>query len=372
MQILVHRLREALGLLGPVVPKKHTLPVLTSILLGNGRAVATDLETTIAVELPEAEGQCTMPFRETADLLKYVPADKLLAVEQKGEKLELAWPGGRASYKTHDPEDYPPLPEVKARVEQAVDGDTLVPVLLVVAEYCATDSSRPVLTGVALTLGESVEVAAGDGFRMAYQTLPISFPPGEGTDRVILPAKAIRILGHLWKRAPRTAPAADSLVQLVTARRQLVLALGDGLLEARFGSVCMIAKLIEGSPPNFRQLIPQDAPHKVRALAPDFERALRQVREVAKDSYGTVRLIWSEAEMTVQAKGKEKGEVETAFSVETEGGPGRIAVNCSYMLDYLRSKEGLVAMGVRGPLDPILFRYGASPLVLIMPMFVQW
>ena len=47
-------------------------------------------------------------------------------------------------------------------------------------------------------------------------------------------------------------------------------------------------------------------------------------------------------------------------------------MNIGYLLEYLRGKQGLVTMGVKTERDPILFTHGPSPLVVIMPMFVQW
>ncbi|MBI4215899.1 MAG: hypothetical protein HY687_00670 [Chloroflexi bacterium] len=112
MKVQVKRLRSILDLLEPVVPKKPTLPVLTNILLKDGRALANNLEVAVALELPEAEGQCLLPSRPAAELLKRVPGDETLSLEQKGKTLHLAWPGGRASYETPEPKDYPPFPEV--------------------------------------------------------------------------------------------------------------------------------------------------------------------------------------------------------------------------------------------------------------------
>ncbi len=73
MQIQVQRLREALDLLRPAVPKKHPMPVLQNVLLNDGLAMATDLDLAVVVQLPEAEGQCVLPFRTVADVLKLIP-----------------------------------------------------------------------------------------------------------------------------------------------------------------------------------------------------------------------------------------------------------------------------------------------------------
>ena len=375
MQIKVRSLREALELLGPVVPKKATLPVLINVLLKDGQAIATDLEVAVAVELPDVEGQCLIPYCSVADLLKRVPGAETLTIEQEGGKLNLTWSSGKASYEVPDPEDYPPLPQVSGlpeqTIEQTVDGDDLVSALLSVVDYCSTKEDRPVLNGVALLLMENVQVASADGFRLALKTLPLALPAAEGLGEVIIPAKAVRVLGHLWDKTPRVAPLDSSLVRVITAKKQLELTLSSQMLKVRFGAVTLTTMLIQGTPPKYRQLIPEDTPLKVRVFAPDLERAVRRVQAVARKSRGGVRLTWSEDMMTVSSR-SDKKSAEAVVAVATEGGDGRVALDVDYLLGYLQGKEGLVEMGVTDTHSPVFFRHGSSPLVLIMPLLVEW
>ncbi|MBA7571016.1 Beta sliding clamp [subsurface metagenome] len=367
MQIRVDRLREALRLLQPVIPGKTPLPVLKNILLKDGQAIATDMETMIVLGYPELDGECLIPHRPVLELMKYVPGNELLTIEKLKKSIKLSWEGGKASYDAADPEDFPLVPEVKEKARGSVDGDRLVPALKSVVGYCA-DGERPVLTGVSLSLGETIEAAAGDGFRMAYQILPISFPVEE---KVIIPAHSILVLAKLWDKIPPTVPLKDSLVNQVLSKRQLELTLGDKLM-ARFGRVTLFSNPIEGSAPNFGKLIPQEPPLKVRVFAPEFERAVRRCAEIASDGSGTIRLSWTETALTISAKEEEKGSVEAKIPVQTEGGTGKIAVNVKYLLGYLNGKEGLVTICAKGAQDPLLFRHGTSPLVVIMPKFVKW
>ncbi|MBI4284522.1 MAG: hypothetical protein HY670_01300 [Chloroflexi bacterium] len=369
MQMRVDRLRGALELLHPVVPRKTALEVLSNVLLRNGRAAATDLEVAVALELPEVEGECLLPQEPVAKLLKYVPGSEMLTVEQKGKSLTFSWDGGQATYEVHKPADYPPLLELKAQTASAVDGETLVPALSAMTAYCATQKDRLVLTGVHLTIGETVEVAAGDGFRLAYQTLPIAMSPVDGVDRAVIPAGAVTILGHLWRKVPG-APLDGFPARLL--KRRLELTLNKTMLQVRFGRVTLTARLIEGDSPNFKQFIRQEAPLKVRMLAPDFERAVRRVQDMARENSGIVRLAWSGSAMAVSARSEEKGEVEVSLPVTGEGGDGRVALNVSYLLDYLRGRECLVTMSVTTDKAPVLFQHAASPLVVLMPIFVQW
>ncbi len=370
MQLKVNRLREVLELLGPVVPKRPTMKVLSNVLIADGRAVANNLETTVAIDFPEAQEGYILPYTPILALLKRIPGYDTLSIESSGKTVELTWPGGKAAYETETQEtsEYPPFPKVDAEAEGTVDGETLVPALVSAALYCATETTRPVLNGVTVELGETTVTAAGDGFRMAYQTYPIAFP-SQAT--VIIPSRSVDIMEDLWRKTPRIAQPSSSLIGALTARRQMDLAVNKIRLQACFGPVRMVVQLIQGTSPNFRQLIPEDPPIKVKMLAPEFERAVQRVLEVAADGSGIVRLVWSGWTMVVSA-GSDVSKAETAVPVTIEGDNGRVAVNTRYLLAYLRGKEGMVTMGLSHGTGPVMFRHGSSPLVLVMPMNVQW
>lgn len=373
MEVIVRDLRKVMELLGPAVPKKPTLEMMSSILLKDGKAMASDLEVAVVVDLPGVEGQCLVPFRSVLDALKYIPGHEMLTIEQSDSELTMSWSEGKASYETQDAKDYPPLPKLKAKakVTETVDGDTLIPALLSMVEYCFTGDEKPVLKGVSIFLGDSIEIFAGDGYRMAYKELPIAIPPTDDLKTVIIPRHTIEVLNHLWRKAPRTPQDVDSLVELVASKGKIQLSFSDRLT-ARFGTVFVGSQLIKGTPPNFKQLIPQDPPMEVRIYAPDMDRAVRRVRKIAEESNGIVRLVWEDKSMTVSAKAKEKGEIEATIPVEIQGEPGKVGLNLGYLLEYLRDKTSLLTMGVTNPSSPVTLRYGASPLVLLMPMMVEW
>ena len=369
MEIQVYRLREAMDLIGPIVPRKATLEVLTHVLVADGRAVATDLEVTVTVELPGAEGQCVFPYQAVADLLKRVPGDEVLAIEQEGKLLRLAWADGKAVFETETPDAYPAIPEVEAVMEHRLDGDILVPAMVAVSCYCADpDDSRPAITGVFLGFGDTTEVAAADGFRLAWQTVALTFP--QGIESVIIPATSVRQLARLLDKSPRTPPATGSLVALITAKREMELRFNETMLQARIGPVSLITRLLQGSFPKYHQLIPKDINARLGIMASELERAVRQVAGMAKGSNGIVRFAWSDSTMRISAKSIDVGEVETTIPVFTESEPGNIAINVKYLLGYLQGKDGLVTMEVVNSSSPTVFRYGRSPAVALMPMHV--
>jgi len=98
LEIKVSKLKEVMDLMKPVVPKKPTVKSVACLSLGNGKAVATDLETMVIANLPEAKEPMLLPYSAIAEMLKYVPGDDTLKIEQNGKIVYLSWNGGNILY----------------------------------------------------------------------------------------------------------------------------------------------------------------------------------------------------------------------------------------------------------------------------------
>ena len=363
MQVLVDTLREALELVRPVVPRKATLKSTEYVLLQDGKAVATDLDVVVELEVPGFEGQVLIPHKDALEAVKRIPATELLTIGVEGKSLVLSWSRGKASFEALDAEDFPPIPEIKGE-EVSLDGDRLIKALTSVLPYRSKDEARPVLQGIFLSLGEETEVVAADGFRMAYQRLPLASPFER---KAVVPAEAVKLLEHLWKRIPPAPEAGGCIIDRVLAPREVTLAFDQDKMAFRFGRATVLAKLIPGEYPNYREIMPRDDDWpKVVFFAREMEREVRRLRKVSD----TVRLTWEDNTLKLRAKDQEK-EAEATIETRIETS-GRIAFNAGYLLEYLKGKDGMVALAVQGERSPGIFRHAGAPLVLIMPMYVQW
>jgi DNA polymerase III sliding clamp (beta) subunit (PCNA family) len=165
-------------------------------------------------------------------------------------------------------------------------------------------------------------------------------------------------------------------VERVLSKRQIDIAFAEAAkgspdkLQMCFGNVTVQLILIQGDPPNFKKLIPSDIPTKVRFFPGDLERAIKRLSAIARDGKGIVRLNWTNDTMTVSAKSEEMGKIEGTLPVQADN-PGGIALDISYLLEYLGGKEGYITMGITSKTAPAVFRHRLSPLVLVMPMFTQ-
>jgi DNA polymerase III sliding clamp (beta) subunit (PCNA family) len=372
MEIKVAQLRDALELAKPAVPRKPTLEVLKNVLVRDGKMVATDLESMVIVDMPEADESFLLPYGDVLKMLKYVPGYELLQIKAEKKRLTLSWSEGEASYPAEDVEAFPPVPDFETKDEADIDGDAFIEALTSALPYVATDEKRPVLTGVTVLFGGPIEMGASDGFRMAHIVLPIQFPAEHTT---IIPAGAIKTLAHVMAKTPRPAPRGDNLADIVLAKRQVRVALDGkkGLMFTVSSGVSVLVKLIEGTPPDWIKLIPREEPIlKVQFLARELETAARRVRDVADQGSGAIRFEFLDGAATISAAADDREVSAKVHVLDVQGAPNRLALNISYLIDYLSEKDGIVTMSWTGGTSPISFQYARSPRILIMPMQVQW
>lgn len=386
IQVNVDKLRRALILLEKVVPKKKAmLPITNNVLLHDGMVTGTDLETRVSVVLPEVTEDMLLPLGKALEMLKYVPGTDLLTVELEGNKsVKLSWGDGRATFLPADAKDYPPTPELNIIAEAPVSGDLLISNLVEMLGYAATDSSRPVLTGVDLVLGaEKTGIAGGDGFRLAFKDVPIKY---SGEYNVVIASKTIATLAYLWKQSPARARLQNDIIAQITSPRLINLALAKpksagladspSMVSIQWGDIKLVSQLIAGNFPNYHQWVPTDlSTYKtVRFFAGEALAAIKRVADIAKSGSNIIRFRWDDAHMVIAATAAEEGDVETRITVQPGSQPGFVGLNATYIRDYLSGKDGIVSMSAgmlkdgRPTVSPVIFGYGNSPKVIIMPV----
>ncbi len=372
MEIQVLKLRNALGLLDSVIPKKSKIPILTNVHLKNGQIIATDSNKSVAIEMSEVQGECLLPYYELTKLLKYVPGHEELRIEQSDGKILLTWTDGKVTYAAKPIEDYPALPQMtNVQIKQTINGEHFVAGLLSVACYCAQENSNtPILQGVTVLLGDQIDVMGTDGFRLATARLPVSIPAVNETKSVVIPKETVYLLGDLWKRAPRNNREGTSVVDLVLPKTELELEVDASKVKLHFGIVSLCSRCIEGKPPNYHHLVLDYEP-SVQLYGPDLELALRRVQIPVKEGKAILHMIWDAGAMTLTADSEDAGNIEVKFPVQTFS-PGKFALEYPFLLEYVRGKAGLITLCAKDHKNPILLRYLNAPTVVIMPRMVSW
>ena len=368
-------LAKGLGIVGRAVATRSTLPVTANVLLatdgGRLKLAATNLEIALSCWVGaqvEEEGAITVPARLLTDFVNSLPNEKIeMTLAPRSRQLKLVCARNQATIGGIDADDFPPIPAVEDGGSLELDPQALHTAISQVVFAAATDDSRPVLTGVDIVMeGDQLTFAAADGFRLSVRHLQLAKPVPERVE-VIIPARALSELNRLL-------PEETEPVQMTfnAARTQALFKLKN---------IELVAQLIQGTFPNYSQLLP-DA-HTTRAVV-DVSEFLRETRIAsifARDGSGIVRLQFTPGEevapgrMVISARAEEIGDNMGEVDAAIEGEAAKIAFNGKYLQDYLQVLEGgRVALEMSGDQKQGVFRpVGDDTYVhVVMPMFVQW
>jgi DNA polymerase-3 subunit beta len=375
LSCLQENLARGLGIVGRAVATRSTLPITGHVLIasdgGRLKLSATNLEIALTCWIGaqiEEEGAITIPARLLTDFVNSLPPERIdMTLPARSRQIRLVCARNEATIGGMDADDFPPIPRVEGGEGIALDPKVLHRAITQVAFAAATDDSRPVLTGVH-TLMEDTELtlAAADGFRLSVHHLPLGQPVAERTE-VIIPARALAEVNRLL------ADEEEPVQMMLNANRTQAL--------FRLKSVEMVAQLIQGTFPNYSQLIPSGHTSKATVGVADFLRETRIASIFARDGSGIVRLVMTPGEeltpgkMAISARAEEIGDNLGEIDAVIEGEEAKIAFNGKYLQDVLAVlEEGQVALETTNPSSPGVLRpVGAENYVhVVMPMFVQW
>ena len=377
---LQENLSRGLAVVGRAVANRATLPVIHNVLLSVDQSMlklsATNLEiamTTWVGAKIEEEGSITVPARLLSEFVNSLPNDPInLQLDEGSGLLEISSGNSKAHINITDASEFPPIPTVDDGIAAEVDPLVLRSAITRVAFAAATEESRPVLTGVELKLDESkFTMAAADGFRLAvHHGALLKAVPEEMS--VIIPARTMNELNRLI--SDREEPVE---ILMTPAKGQVMFRIRGG------DTVEIVSQLLQGTFPNYEQLIPQSYTTRAVMDLPTVLRAARTASIFARDGSNIIRMHLMPAEadteppkVEISARSEEVGDNEDTVDLdEIEGEEGKIAFNSRYLLDVLSVLEkGKVALETTTSSSPGVFKPTDSDdyIHVVMPMFVQW
>ena len=346
----------------------------------------TDLDLTIRV-LHEiigiADGTCILPARLTADVVRSLEPGAV-TVEAGEDRVEISSARARFALRTFPVPEWPALPPpepAKASLPRAAFTEALRQVV----RAASNDETRPLLTGVLLTSeGDAVRLVATDSYRLALRDLE-GFGVGGGAEalvgsEVLVPARALaevqRLSGSAWGDAARAATSApgggagdvepgDPGTTTSgdghgganghgsgTGRTSDEIGVVAGSTEITFvcGPVRISTRLLEGTYPDYRQLLPTHYPNRLHVGRESLLAALRRVRLLVRDNTTPVRLCMRASGVDLTVVSQEVGDASESVDGDFSGEDLVMAFNPNYLID-----------GVEAVLDDEVFIESDTP-----------
>ena len=375
LSCLQENLNRGLGIAGRAVAARTTLPITNNVLLATDQSrlklIATNLEIAISCWVGakvEEEGVITVPARLLTEFISSLPGEKVdLSLSTRTKTLSVKCARFEARISGVDAKDFPPIPKVEEDITTKIEAETLRQGISQVVFAAASEESRPVLTGVNAEFdGDELTLAAADGFRLAVYKLPIATPVSPRAE-VIIPARTLTELNRLM------VDQEEPVVVAVNTNKSQIL--------FRLKNTELVSQLIQGTFPNYTQLIPQSCSTRAVVNVGDFLRATKTASIFARDGSGIVRLVISPGgeltpgKITISARSEEVGDDVGEIDAMVNGDEAKIAFNGKYLTDVLGVlHEAQVALEITNPSSPgVVKPVGVDNYThVIMPMFVQW
>lgn len=359
---------EALQKVQNVVGARTTLPILLNALveadedIGGIRFTATDMElsvrASVAAEIARG-GQAALPAKRLFGILRELPPGEISFEVDDHRAATIRTAHSRFVLMGMEPEEFPSFPEAADGVEITIPQLQLADMLRRTSYAASTDETRQALNGLLFKLAEGrLTVVATDGRRLALAHAGVE-DSGDNAFETIVPTKAIREVERLL--------GAKGQVRLTMASTQAQFAFRDDNSAA--DRSILVSRLVDGSFPNYEQVIPSGSRPTVTMNREKLLEALRRVSLLASDKSSCVRLHFEKESLTVSVNTPEVGEAEETMEAEYPGNPVDVGFNPGYLMDPLKNLDSdKVTLELSDELSPGVLRCGEPFLYVLMPM----
>ncbi len=325
-EVLLKPLQAVAG----IIERRHTLPILSNVLLirdgGRLTFVATDIEIEItAFAESESSGEAkgvTVGARKILDILRALPEGSDVTLTVADKRLQLKSGKSRFNLQTLPAEDFPRLaPGEGERVSFTLPQRLLKQLLSAVQYAMAQQDIRYYLNGLLMLIdGGELRMVATDGHRLAYASRVVE-AQGLARQEVILPRKTIIELSRLLAES-------DDPVEIDLSANQA---------RFSFSGVVLVSKLVEGKFPDYTRVIPTAHSKHVVASRVVLQQALQRASILTSDKFRGVRWVLGDGSLKISCSNTEQEEAQEEIDVDYRGEGLDIGFNVGYLLDVLNN-----------------------------------
>jgi len=315
-----------------IIERRHTLPILSNVLLsrsgGKIEFVATDIEIEISART-DVSGQgesktTTVGARKLLDILRALPEGSDVSVALLEKRLQVKAGKSRFNLQTLSAEDFPRLAAADGEAAKFSVPQKLLRSLIGLVQYSmAQQDIRYYLNGLLMVVESGyLHLVATDGHRLAFarNELDVKDLPRQ---EVILPRKTILELSKLLADS-------DDPISIEVSGTQVRFA---------FGEVLLISKLIDGKFPDYARVIPQNQQKSLRLNRVGLLHSLQRAAILTSDKFRGVRWVLSDGILRIICSNTEQEEAQEEIDVDYKGDSLDIGFNVGYLLDVLNNLD---------------------------------
>ena len=321
-----------LSAVGGIIERRHTLPILSNVLIdGSGETVsflATDIEIQIIARSGISGGKdaraLTVGARKLLDILRALPEEAEISLQPQDKRLLVRAGKSRFSLQTLPAEDFPRLAKATGEVARfSMPQKALRRVLGLVQYAMAQQDIRYYLNGLLMVVeGGELKLVATDGHRLAFAAIALEadLPRQEA----IVPRKTVLELTKLLADS-------DDEVRIELSASQAAFG---------FGAIDLVSKLIDGKFPDYTRVIPTGHKNKLQVGREPLRQSLQRAAILSNEKFRGVRWVLADGSLKIVSSNADQEEAQEELEVDYKGDALDIGFNVNYLLDVLNNVPG--------------------------------
>ena len=349
-------------LLDTVVLNRSPRPTLSNVKIEtkNDKTLeisGTDSEIAVRYILEDViidtPGIVSIPSANIATLLKET-SDQEISFSSDENRCEIQSTDGSYRFFTDDPHNFPFLPFIDTSNSIPLPYAQFVSGIRKTIFAAAKEKTRFALNGLYFNMtATELEMVATDGKRLSKILIPIS-PPGDSIENcsAILPKKAM-----------------DMLDKINITEDEITFEISDNLVQFNLKNITICAKLVEGSFPNYHEVIPTGYTKQIKIDTDTLSSAVRRASLFTSEESRSIMFCVREDVLIIESKSEVSGEAKIQIPIEYSGEDIDIVINPEFLGDVLRvSTDKDVCIEFMEANKPLLIRCGENYCNVIMPI----
>ncbi len=342
-----------------VVSSRTTLPILSNVLFKAEKNMlwlsATDLEVSVRTGVEaqvDKPGATTLHSRRVFSICREISGPELEL--DTNDKDVTTIKTGSSFFKVVgiSEDDFPPLPKFEGGKNYSIDQGVFKQMLEKTCYAASNDETRYILNGALLSFkDDKLTVVATDGRRLALVEQDVEFSKDSEAE-LILPSKTI-----------------NELIRTLGDDGNLLIKSTDKQAAFEFGNMLVVSKLIEGTYPNFKQVIPAKSDERIAIERESLLYAVRRAALMTTDQSRSVKLTFGKNRLEIITETPDVGEARETVPIKYNGKEISVAFNPEFLMDPLRALESdEIFMEITDELSPGVIKANVPFLYVLMPM----
>ncbi|MDZ4141530.1 MAG: DNA polymerase III subunit beta [Methylotenera sp.] len=330
MNIQINReiLLKPLTSVTSIVEKRHTLPILSNLLLETKQnkihLTATDLEMQISLSVESAitgDFSTTISAKKLLDICRSLPDSSEINMATNDSRITLKAGKSRFNLQTLPAADYPVMTKTQGASTLVTIGQRQLKDLLKQVEFAmAQQDIRYYLNGLLFEVADNqLNIVGTDGHRLSFTSTELE-QSYEKQD-VILPRKTVVELIKLLDDT-------DEKVQIELSSNQV---------NFSFSNFKLISKVIDGKFPDYHRVIPTGHQNSFTTERVGILLAMQRASILSNEKYRGIRMVLNNNNLKLISTNSDQEEAEEELEIDYTGDSLDIGFNVTYLIDVLNN-----------------------------------